>query len=179
MAYSSSTGGRGNPRTRLSGTTHKQLLSFSTYVDKGSKQIFKKWGDMCRETAKQAIIEGYNSAFIKAKQDVGRQLEDVNVFGMPAPGGGLQQFVNRASTSKYQGKQLTKHNRNRASSAEQRIWDSLGFNFLTTKGSYVNAIAGSVIGMMGILNLVVLLLFLPRTLIPKLLKTENQVADSI
>lgn len=143
MAYSTSKRGRGNPRTRLSGTTHKQLLSFSTYVDKGSKQIFKKWGDMCRETAKQAIIEGYNSAFIKAKQDVGRQLEDVDVFGMPTPGGGLQQFVNRASTSKYQGKQLTKHNRNRASSAEQRIWDSLGYNFLTTRGSYVNAIAGS------------------------------------
>lgn len=147
MAYSTSTRGRGNPRTRLSGTTHKQLLSFSTYVDKGSKQIFKKWGDICRETAKQAIIDGYSAAFVKAKQDVGRELEDVDskdfIFGGYAPGGGVQQFVNRADTSKYQGKQLSKHNRNKKSSAAQRIWDSLGFNFLSTKGSYVNAIAGS------------------------------------
>lgn len=144
MAYSTSTGGRGNPRTRLSGTTHKNLLSFSTYVDKGSKQILQKWGNLCQETAKQAIIDGYNSAFIKAKKDVGGQLEDVNVFGMPAPGGGTQKFVDRASTSKYQGKQLTKHNRERESSAEQRIWDSLGYTFLESgRGSYVRAVAGS------------------------------------
>tara|TARA_R100000315_G_C5212882_1_gene126680 strand:+ start:323 stop:1159 length:837 start_codon:yes stop_codon:yes gene_type:complete len=144
MAYSTTTRGRGNPRTRLAGTTHHNLLSFTTYVDKGSKKIMDNFGILCRETVKQAIMDGYNDAFIEAKKEVGMQLEDVDVFGMPAPTGVTQKFVDRASTSKYQGKQLTKHNRNRASSAEQRIWDSLGYTFLQDgRGSYVRAIAGS------------------------------------
>ena len=103
-----------------------------------------KFGVLCRETVKQAIIDGYNDAFIQAKKDVGMQLEDVDIFGMPNQAGVTQKFVNRASTAKYQGKQLVRHNRNRESSAAQRIWDSLGYTFLQdARGSYVRAIAGS------------------------------------